>query len=357
MTVEVILRKLMRRKNTRKIMKIYFAGSIRGGRDDEELYRGIIRLLEKYGKVLTEHVGNGALSMKGEQDVSDKYIYKRDMSWLREADVVIAEVTTSSLGVGYEIGKAEGKKRILCLYREQDDRRLSAMIAGNENVTVATYSTGGDLGAVFEKFFGKSTIKNPRNHYGGKFIVFEGLDGSGQSTQARLLKEYFEKQNEKVFLTKEPTQTTEAGKKIKEVLEEKIKIDPLKLQKLFVADRAEHLKKEIIPSLKRGEIVISDRYFFSTLAFGGLDVPMERLIKLNGRFIYPDKVIFLKVRPKICLERIEKRGEGVRFFEKLDKLKKILKNYQEVIRLSDDIVVVNGEKGIKEIHQKIKFIF
>lgn len=191
------------------------------------------------------------------------------------------------------------------------------------------------------------------NQYKGKFIVFEGLDGSGQSTQARLLKEYFEKQGEKVLLTKEPTPWTKAGKKIKEVLDEKVQIDPLKLQKLFVKDRAEHLKEEIIPALKRGEVVISDRYFFSTLAFGGLDVSMNKLIKLNNKFIYPDTIFFLKVGPKECLRRINARREGIKFFEKLDKLKKVLKNYQEAIKLFDNVIIINGEESIEEIHQKI----
>jgi len=192
-----------------------------------------------------------------------------------------------------------------------------------------------------------------KNYYGGMFIVFEGLDGSGQSTQAKLLKDYFEKQGKKVLLTKEPTQWTRAGKKVNEALDEKIQIDPLKLQKLFVVDRAEHLKKEIIPALKRSEIVISDRYFFSTLAFGGLDVPMGKLVKLNEDFICPDIIFFLKVKPEECLRRINKRGEGIKFFEKLDKLKKVLKNYQKAIKLFDGVAVVNGEKSIARIHQKI----
>lgn len=192
-----------------------------------------------------------------------------------------------------------------------------------------------------------------RNIYPGNFYVFEGLDGSGQSTQAKLLVEYFKRQGEKVFLTKEPTLWTEAGKKIKDVLEEKIRIEPLKLQKLFVADRAEHLKKEILPALKRGEIVISDRYFFSTLAFGGLDVPMEDLIKMNERFIYPDIIFFLKVRPEECLRRIKQRKAGIRFFEKLEKLRVVMKNYQKAIKLFDGVAVLNGEQKILQVHKQI----
>ena len=133
-------------------MKIYFAGSIRGGRDDKELYLEIINLLGKYGKVLTEHIGDKTLSTMGEDGPTDKYIYDRDMSWLNEADVVVAEVTTPSIGVGYEIGKMEGKKPTLCLYREQDGKRISAIIGGNKNLQLKKYKTVQSVEAILEHF-------------------------------------------------------------------------------------------------------------------------------------------------------------------------------------------------------------
>lgn len=195
-----------------------------------------------------------------------------------------------------------------------------------------------------------------QNLYGGKFIVFEGLDGSGQSTQASLLKDYFLTRGKEVISTKEPTQWTEAGKKIKTVLEEKISIEPLRLQELFVQDRDEHLREEIIPALRAGKIVICDRYFFSTLAFGGIGVPMLKLKLMNKGFLYPDMTFYLKVRPEVCVERIDKRGEGVRFFEKLEKLKKVAQNYEKIIESAKqfpNVVAIDGEKSIKEIHQEI----
>ena len=120
-------------------MKIYFAGSIRGGRDDAGLYSEMIALLQKYGEVLTEHIGDKQLSIHGEGHAAE-YIFQRDVDWVREADVIVAEVTTPSLGVGYEIGLAEqlGKK-IVCLYRPQLDRKLSAMILGNSKLTIVEY--------------------------------------------------------------------------------------------------------------------------------------------------------------------------------------------------------------------------
>jgi len=123
-------------------MKIYFAGSIRGGRDDAQIYFQIIEYLKSYGTVLTEHVGNPNLAQQGETLDHDQYIHDRDIQRVSESDVVVAEVSTVSLGVGYEIGRAvEQGKRILCLYRPQEGKRLSAMIAGSSGVTLQTYTT------------------------------------------------------------------------------------------------------------------------------------------------------------------------------------------------------------------------
>ena len=99
-------------------MKIYFAGSIRAGRDDAAIYEAMITWLRSFGEVLTEHVGNPALSETGDDGPDDRYIHDRDMAWLSSCDLVVAEVTAPSLGVGYELGWATAlKKPVLCLHR------------------------------------------------------------------------------------------------------------------------------------------------------------------------------------------------------------------------------------------------
>ncbi|KAJ8418326.1 hypothetical protein AAFF_G00140350 [Aldrovandia affinis] len=117
-------------------MRIYFCGSIRGGRQDVVIYQRIVQKLQTYGKVLTEHVSHGDLSEKGE-DVTlkgDQSIHDRDLEWLVTADVIVAEVTQPSLGVGYELGRAVAMhKRILCLFRPSTGRALSAMIRGADS--------------------------------------------------------------------------------------------------------------------------------------------------------------------------------------------------------------------------------
>lgn len=134
--------------------KIYFAGAIRGGREDVALYLEIIEQLRGYGRVLTEHICDEELTALGESD-DDRAIHDRDLSWLKEAEYVVAEVTTPSLGVGYEIGKAtEWGKPVLCLFRPDKGRSLSAMIAGSERVKVLEYQNTVELKRVLDNFFG-----------------------------------------------------------------------------------------------------------------------------------------------------------------------------------------------------------
>ncbi len=121
-------------------MKIYFAGSIRGGRDDREIYFSLIQILKEFGEVLTEHFGHESLTDQGDKDIEEEDIFKRDMDWVREADVIVAEVTQPSLGVGYELGQAEAmNKPTLCLFRKIEGKSLSAMIAGNPFFFVREY--------------------------------------------------------------------------------------------------------------------------------------------------------------------------------------------------------------------------
>ncbi|MFH1399495.1 MAG: nucleoside 2-deoxyribosyltransferase [Candidatus Woesearchaeota archaeon] len=121
-------------------MKIYFAGSITGSREDVGIYLELIRHLRKYGRVLTEHVGDKNLTTKGEVDISPQRIYQRDMEWLKEADVLIAEVTSPGHGVGIEIGTAiSQKKPILCLFRTNSGKNLSTIIKGCPHLKYANY--------------------------------------------------------------------------------------------------------------------------------------------------------------------------------------------------------------------------
>ena len=137
-------------------MKIYFGGSISGGRGDQERYGQIIAYLKNFGEVLTEFIGNTSLSSLGEGNLDDKFIHDRDMEWLLKADVLIVEITTPSLGVGYEIGRAlENGKKILCLYRKIEGKRVSAMIKGAAGIEVCQYGDLEELKGIVTVFFKK----------------------------------------------------------------------------------------------------------------------------------------------------------------------------------------------------------
>jgi 2'-deoxynucleoside 5'-phosphate N-hydrolase len=123
-------------------MRIYFAGSIRGGRKDVALYHELIEFLKNFGEVLTEHVGNQNLSHSADDGVTDLFIHNRDMEWLNSSDVVIAEVTTVSMGVGYEIGRAvSAGKKVICLYRVLPGEKISAMILGCPEIELTCYNS------------------------------------------------------------------------------------------------------------------------------------------------------------------------------------------------------------------------
>ncbi|XP_065769422.1 5-hydroxymethyl-dUMP N-hydrolase [Muntiacus reevesi] len=113
-------------------LSLYFCGSIRGGREDRELYVRIVSRLRRFGVVLTEHVAAAEVDESGEEAAGgDRFIHDRDLAWLQQADAVVAEVTQPSLGVGYELGRAVAlHKPVLCLFRPQSGRVLSAMIRG-----------------------------------------------------------------------------------------------------------------------------------------------------------------------------------------------------------------------------------
>lgn len=120
--------------------KVYFAGSIRGGRADAELYGRVIRHIQKENIVLTEHIGDLSLSKLEGVENSDVAIYEQDTAWLREADLLIAECTTPSLGVGYELAYAESHNIPVHIFYDKSRTRLSAMLVGNKYFHIHPYA-------------------------------------------------------------------------------------------------------------------------------------------------------------------------------------------------------------------------
>ena len=185
------------------------------------------------------------------------------------------------------------------------------------------------------------------------FIVFEGLDGSGSSTHSRLLKENLEKNGQQVAQTKEPTNLP-IGKLIRQFLQHKHKTTEKALQLLFAADRLDHLSKIIKPKQEEGKIVISDRYFFSSIAFGTLKSAemFPWLEELYKDFPLPDMIFLLKVPPSECMKRIQKR-EQIEFFEQEEILKKVWKNYEKLANKYPDFHIIDGLKPKEDNAQTI----
>ncbi len=198
----------------------------------------------------------------------------------------------------------------------------------------------------------------------GLFIVLEGLDGSGSSTQCELLKNYLEVKGEKVLLTKEPTNNLVGGL-IRGVLTSDWNIGPNGLQLLFCADRAHHLEKEIIPAIEQGITIICDRYLFSTLAFGALDCGMDWLKKLNEKFLLPDLTLILDLSASDSIKRIAKGRSRFELFEKEEKLEAVSLNYKKLAKEYENVLLIDANrdreiilrdiaKNVEEYYKKIK---
>lgn len=205
-----------------------------------------------------------------------------------------------------------------------------------------------------------------RNPYKGKFIAFEGIDGSGKTTQVKLLKKVLEKQGKKVFLTKNPTRKGPIGRLIHQVLRGRIKIPLISFQYLYSADRQVQ-QLEIIEHLKKGEIVISDRYIWSSVAYGISDrdstdyknttnflLISQSILSMFYQFILPDVFIYLDISSKTALKRLSGMDKEKEIYEDVSKLDKIRNGYLFVIKMfKKEMSVVDGEKPVKEIAKEI----
>lgn len=191
------------------------------------------------------------------------------------------------------------------------------------------------------------------NSYPGVFIDIEGLDGSGSSTQLKMAGEWLAKSNKKVFETKEPTNNVIGGL-IRGALTNTLNLPLDSLQLLFAADRAHHLHREIIPMLQAGSVVLTDRYVWSTVAFGAIELDKEWLLTLNEHFLMPDITIFVQVSPQECVRRIKKSRFDVELFEEAQKLTKVWEGYTWLAAKFKEVHVVNGERPVEVVFGEIK---
>ena len=204
-----------------------------------------------------------------------------------------------------------------------------------------------------------------RNTYSGKFIVVEGIDGSGKTTQVDNLVEALKKQGKKVFLTKEPTDEF-TGKLIRKILAGEMKIAPVGFQYLFAADRAVH-QIEIENYLKKGYFVICDRYFWSALVYGMMDRNIDfdvrkksnyllvsfSILSFYNQFMAPDKTFLLKISVREAMKRIVRKNM-YQIYETEEKLKKLKKGYDWLVKkFPKEFKIIDGERSVEEVTEEI----
>lgn len=193
------------------------------------------------------------------------------------------------------------------------------------------------------------------NPYKGFFVDFEGLDGSGISTQGRLVALALKNSGVRPYVTKEPT-AGPVGKLVGRALKREFNsLPPASLQLLFAADRGRHLYEEIVPRLKKEMMVITDRYAWSSIAFGSVDLDREWLFDLNKNFILPDLTILIDVAPEVCLERICKERSGVELFEEEEKLQQAWATYHYLASKYwwAHFAIVDGEQEKEKVTEEI----
>ena len=199
----------------------------------------------------------------------------------------------------------------------------------------------------------------------GKFIVFEGIDGSGKSTQIRFLADKLKEAGIPYEITAEPSEGP-IGVMIRQILTGECKMDNRVIAALFAADRLDHILNEedgLLHKIEIGTTVICDRYYFSSYAYNGVDMPMEWVISANSqssRLLKPTVNIFIDLDPDTALERIARNRQRTELFEKKSRLEKVRENYFEVFEKMQDemVVIIDGnqtpEAMAEEIWQKIK---
>ncbi len=195
----------------------------------------------------------------------------------------------------------------------------------------------------------------------GKLIALEGIDGSGKSTQARLLAERMRREGIACYATMEPTDSP-IGSLIRQIMTGRVRTDNRVIAPLFAADRLDHLLNEvngILHKVEEGIAVITDRYYFSSYAYQGVDLPMEWVIqanKLSSDILRPDVTVFLDISPKLALERISRNRFRQELFEEEARLIQVREKYMEAFGALEGVervAVLDGNGSPQEIAEAL----
>lgn len=212
-------------------------------------------------------------------------------------------------------------------------------------------------------------MTSKRSRSRGRFIVLEGIDGAGTTSQLRHVVEWLERRGELVHATREPTEGP-IGLLLRQVLRGRLvatpglakgdtktqPLDPATVALLFAADRLDHLQNEVVPQLEAGRHVVCDRYVLSSLAYQSLETDLRFVRNVNEKALAPDLTIFLRVRAEVAMDRIESSRTQKDTFEKLPLQKRIAASYDKLIESYRDskVVVLDGEEEMSMVTSRIR---
>lgn len=195
----------------------------------------------------------------------------------------------------------------------------------------------------------------------GAFIAFEGIDGSGKSTQSALLIQKLRQEGIPCYATMEPTDAP-IGSLIRQVMTGRVKTDNKAVAALFAADRLDHLLNEvdgIVSKIESGVTVVTDRYYFSSYAYNSVHMPMEWVIKANEQssaILRPSVTVYIDIDPDTALDRIAKNRFRQELFEKKSMLVKVRDNYMKAFKLlekDEKVFIVDGNRPQEEIAEAV----
>lgn len=190
----------------------------------------------------------------------------------------------------------------------------------------------------------------------GLLVVLEGIDGAGTTTQARRLGDAMAASGVPVHITREPSDGP-IGKLLRQLLAgAHAPVDQTTLSLLFAADRADHLQREVEPALARGELVISDRWYHSSLAYQGTGEERQWIAELNRRARRPDLTLYLDVPAEVAARRRVDEGRAEEIFDALATQRRVADGYRAVIDMLRDterIDIVDGDRPADEVGAEV----
>lgn len=225
---------------------------------------------------------------------------------------------------------------------------------------------------MFQSFYMKYPVNFEiellRNPYKGLYIALEGIDGSGKTTQAKRLTEYFKSEGREVVTTREPRKEGLIGELVHKVLTGREKLPTVAIQYLFSADRSAHHQELVLPSLEKGKVVITDRCFWSAIVYGILDrtggsydkkdadllLMTQSILSMYHQFTVPDLTFYLKISVKESTRRLKQKKEEKEIYEKEELIAKVFTGYEYLMdRFPEEITQLDGSGDVEEVAKRM----